>query len=127
MLVVSFTSASGSARRFAPVDRVCLAGNAVQLGSLAHSIASYAAGLWFFGGGEETYERLTIENRMQIHFEDPAASRSECGELADRAEVAGAEIRLNSRDRVAHLDASLQNWYRIGSTHAWPVVIFQSH
>lgn len=126
MLVVSFTSAAGTVRRFESVDRVSLVGNSVQLGSHSYSVASYAAGLWFFGSGNETFERLTIENRLEIHFEAPREQRFECTQQADRVEVVDAEIRLDQRVPIAHLDDLLQNWYQSGSTKAWPVVVFQS-
>lgn len=125
MLVVSFTSGTGTVRRFESIDRVSLVGNAVRLGSHSHSIASYAAGLWFFGSGTETFELLTVENRLLIHFEAPGERRCEYPGEAEGVEVVGAEIRLRGHEPIAQLDDRLQSWYRPGSTQAWPVVVFE--
>jgi hypothetical protein len=124
MLVASLISGTGSVRRFEAVECVRLVGNSVQLGEHSHSIASYAAGLWFFGTGHETFERLEVENQLEIHLESPLERRFECLRQADRVEVVDAEIRLELR-AIAHLDDLLQNWYVRGSSQAWPVVVFQ--
>jgi hypothetical protein len=126
MLIVTFTSASGFVQSFHSVDRVSLVGNSVQLGSHCHSVASYAAGLWFFGSGNETFERLTVENRLEIQFEAPREHRFEAFRQADLVEISEATIRLEQRETIARLDDLLQNWYRNDSPQAWPVVVFQS-
>jgi hypothetical protein len=104
---------------------VSLVGNTVQLGLHCHSVASYAAGLWFFGSGNETFEKLTVENHLEIHFEAPRESRFERSEQADLVEVVNAQICVEHREPIAQLDDLLQNWYRNDSTQAWPVVVFQ--
>lgn len=126
MLVVSFTSCTGVVRSFEAVDRVRLVGNTVQLGSYCHSIASYAAGLWFYENGQETFDRLDIHNCLEIHFEVPAEQRTGGFRQAEHIEVIDAEIRIGTDEMIARLDDRLQNWYLSGSHQAWPVVVLQS-
>jgi hypothetical protein len=119
-------SGAGSTRRFAPVDQVRLVGNEVQIGSQLHSVASYAAGLWFLDNGQETYEQLRVENPLEIHFESPAQHRTRSVSGFDGVEVVDAEIRIDKEHPIARLDDLLQNWYLRGSTEAWPVVVLQA-
>ena len=126
MLVVSFLSGTGSVRRIESVDCVRLVGNAVQLGDHCRTVASYAAGLWFFDNGHETFDRLRIQNTLEILFEAPAEHRSGNPRRTDRIEVIDAEIRIESGEMIARLDDLLQNWYLSGSNQPWPVVVLQA-
>lgn len=126
MLVVSFLSGTGSVRRIESVDCVRLVGNAVQLGPHCRTVASYAAGLWFFDNGHETFDRLRIQNALKILFESPTDHISGETCRADRIEVVDAEIRVGSGETIAHLDDLLQNWYLKGSNQPWPVVVLQA-
>lgn len=126
MLVVSFLSGTGSVRRIESVDCVRLVGNAVQLGDQCRTVASYAAGLWFFDNGHETFDRLQIQNALEILFESPVENRSGSPRRADRIEVVDAEIRAGSGEMIARLDDLLQNWYLSGSNQPWPVVVLQA-
>ncbi len=126
MLVVTFLSGTGSVRRIESVDCVRLVGNAVQLGDHYRTVASYAAGLWFFDNGHETFDRLRIQNALEILFESPIEHRSGYPHQVDRIEVVDAEIRVGSGEMIARLDDLLQNWYLSGSNQPWPVVVLQA-
>lgn len=126
MLVISFLSGAGSVRRMESVDRVRLVGNAVQVGTQDRTVASYAAGLWFFDNGHETFDRLQIQNSLEILFESPDEPHEGRRCRADRIEIADAEIRVESGETIARLDDSLQNWYLSGSNQPWPVVVLQA-
>lgn len=126
MLVVSFTSGTGAVRKFESVDRVRLVGNSVQLGSQNHTVASYAAGLWFYDNGQETFDRLEVEHGVEIRFEIPSEGRRICFRPVDHVEVLNAEMRVSPTEPIARLDDLLQNWYVQGAAGGWPVVVMQS-
>lgn len=126
MLVVSFSSGAGGTRSLRPVEEVRLVGNAVQLGSQHHTVASYAAGLWFYGAGQETFDRLAVEKDLEIQFESPSEHRSIRLPGVNRLEVVDAEMRVGGDQTIARLDDRLQNWYLNGSAEAWPVVVLQA-
>jgi hypothetical protein len=132
MLVVTFLSGTGSVRRIESVDCVRLVGNAVQVGGPVEfgghcrTVASYAAGLWFFDNGHETFDRLRVQNALEILFESPVENRSGYPRQVDRIEVADAEIRAGTGEMIARLDDLLQNWYLSGSNQPWPVVVLQA-